>query len=225
MTTERSRTTTFVLLGGAFIVAAGLVYASFAQDSRDPVGAPASPLDAGDLVPRVSALGTARLLPSTGTEPRVEIALSLNADLMPDDLGIVSLTSPFVIGQMKTGTSRQKVDGDLDRVSIHHRILPAVAWFQDAAARRNRAWVGALMQWELDVTQRELLALYPDASVPDAGLPKPPPLTITGTVMSYPGAVRAIPELGTEAAKKFLCMGEEVCDDAVLSKVLVVVVE
>jgi hypothetical protein len=221
---ERSRTTTFIMLGAAFVVAAGFVYAAFAQDAHEPA-VTAPPLDAGDLVAQAGALGTARVLPSAGPDPRIEITFALNPDLMPDDLGIISLTSPFIIGQMKTGTTRQKVDGDLERVSIHHHILPAVAWFQDEAARRNRAWVGALMQWELDVTQRELLALYPDATVPDSGLPKPPSLTVTGTALRYPAAVKRIPDLGTEAAKKFLCMGEQVCDDSLLSKVLVIVVE
>ena len=160
-----------------------------------------------------------------GTEPRVELTFALNPDLMPDDLGSMSLTSPFVIGQMKTGTSRERVDADLFRVRVHHHILPAVAWFQDRAAQRNRVWFGALLQWEMDVTQRELLALYPDASIPEAGIPQPPALTIVGSVVSYPAAIKIAPELATPAARKFLCMGEDTCDDALLSKILVILVE
>lgn len=219
------RTWTTVAIGIAFLVAAGLVYAAFRQDSADPSSAPAIPADAADLIPRISVLGTARALPSPGPEPRVELTFALNPDLMMDDLGAMSLTSPFVLGQMTTGTTQKKVDADLERVSIHHRILPAVAWFQDLAANRNRAWAGALIQWELDVTQRELLALYPDATVPEGGLPKPPSLTVTGVVLPYPEARKRIPDLGSEPARKFLCMGEDTCDDALLSKVLVVVVD
>lgn len=224
MASEANRTWTFVGLLAAGLVAAGLVYAAFAED-KAPAGEVKAPLDAGAVLQQVGVLGPAKLLPETGPEPRVEVTFALNPDLMPDDLGAVSLTSPFVVGQMKTGTFEEKADGDLTRVRIRHRILPAVAWFQGEAARRDRAWVGALMQWELDVTQRELLALYPDAAVPDGGLPKPPSLTVTGVAVSYRTAVTRIPELGTEAARKYLCMGEDACNDEVLGKVIVLVVD
>lgn len=215
---------TMVGLGAAFVAAAGLVYAAFASDLPPSAPTGATP-GAGVLALQARALGEARVLPSNGPDPRIEITFARNADLMPDDLGAVSLTTPFVIGQMRTATSRETLDGGLVHVRIHHRILPAVAWFQDEAARRNRAWLGALMQWELDVTQRELLSLYPDASVPEAGVPQPPALTVTGLAVSYASAVKVAPELAAPAAKKFLCMGEDVCDDALLSKVLVILVE
>jgi hypothetical protein len=212
----------YVLLGVAGAIAAGLVYAAFTQDSHDSATADAP--DAGDLVPRMSVLGTAHTLPSKPSEPRVELTFSLNADLITNDLGSVSPTSPFVIGQMRTGTMRQKVDADIVKVSIRHRILPAVAWFTADAAKQHRAWVDKLAEWELAVTQSELAALYPDASAPDAG-PPPPSLTIHGPVVSYSEAAKRFPDLAGEPAKKFLCMGEDVCDDSVLSSVLVLLVE
>ena len=212
-------------VAGAVIAAGVLVYLAFAKDAPDPAQASKASSDAGALLEQVGALGPLHLLPAGGTDPRVELTFALNPDLMPDDLGSMSLTSPYIIGQMKTGSTRELVDGDLYRVHVHHHILPAVAWFQGVAAQRHRVWLGALMQWELDVTQREILALYPDASVPEGGIPQPPALKITGSVVSYPSAVNLAPALATPAARKFLCMGEDACDDAFLAKVLVILVE
>ena len=211
-----------MLLGVAGLIAALLVYGAFRDDGREASSLEAP--DSGDLVPRVSVLGTAHTLPSKASEPRVELTFALNPDLITNDLGAVSPTSPFMIGQMKTGTIRHKVDADLVKVSIRHRILPAVAWFAGDAAKKNRAWVDALAEWELAVTQSELAALYPDASAPDAG-PAPKALTVQGAVIPYADAAKRFPDLAGEEAKKFLCMGEDTCDDSVLSSVLVLVVE
>ncbi len=215
-------------IAGSVLIACVLTYGAFSKDAPEPghgAVAAGAAVDAGALLAQLGVLGEAHILPGGGTEPRVELTFALNPDLMPDDLGSMSLTSPFVIGQMKTGTSSERSNAGLVRVRVHHHILPAVAWFQDIAAQRNRVWFGALLQWEMDVTQRELLALYPDASIPEAGIPQPPALKITGTVVSYPGAVKIAPALATPAARKYLCMGEDTCDDALLSKVLVIIVE